>query len=111
MNPSPSILQILQKCWQNRTLDDNEETGLRAWLSESAENRILFDNLETRFLSSSGEINMKTTELPDLPIHPVIPENDDQDNGSANAFEATENPIAYEEDISDEQLDDRIETE
>ncbi len=70
MNIPETITQILSKYRQNTRLTDNELAMLRNWLDESETHEAFFEDLR-------------------------VEEEKDIDNGSANAFDATENPVEY----------------
>jgi hypothetical protein len=86
--PSTEIISaILDKYRRSEDLDQQETTLLHEWLHQSTENRLQFDAIAIAAPMSTDSATKNNN------------------NGSANAFDATENPSQLEKDISDDDID------
>jgi hypothetical protein len=94
MSSSLNITEIISKHHQEIPLDQIESDLLKEWLQESDENVTLLKDLDNDVAGSEQKIFNKINQPTDL-----------QDDGSASAFENTENMKEYEKDMSDEELD------
>ena len=89
MHQPEAVTKVIEKYKSTGEIGPDEKAVLQNWLKASPANKSLFEEL----LANNPSYKKRSTEL---------------NNGSANAFDATENPFQREKDISDEDIDELI---
>ena len=85
-----TIDEVLAKYRANEDLEAHEQTILQNWIKASPENLLKLEAMPVDAVKQADSV---------LNVN----------NGSASAFEGTENPVQFEKDISDDNVDELVE--